>query len=131
MIGVDTNVFVRYLVPGDNSAQHEASRRLIGNCTAASPCFIAAGVLLETFWVLTRTFGYPIDRVAVSLQRALHTDGIVFEYGRAATVALSHPRDFADTFIAAGAMEAGAYPIYTFDRRASRQIEGMERLTHE
>jgi len=52
MIGVDTNVLVRYLVR-DDPAQFERARRLISReVDTREPVLVSLLVLLETEWVL-------------------------------------------------------------------------------
>ena len=51
MLGLDTNVLVRYLVR-DNEAQFERARRLIRRTAAAEGVFVSLLVLQETEWVL-------------------------------------------------------------------------------
>jgi len=52
MLGVDTNVLVRYLIRDDQS-QYEKARRLIEReVSKGEPVLVSMLVLLETEWVL-------------------------------------------------------------------------------
>jgi predicted nucleic-acid-binding protein len=52
MLGIDTNVLVRYLVR-DDQAQYEKARRLIDReLSKGEPVLVSLLVLLETEWVL-------------------------------------------------------------------------------
>src|SRR5438132_291341 len=70
MIGLDTNILVRLLVP-DEPAQTKQARHFVDlHCTRESPGFINCVVLAELVWVLTRVYGYgrlDIVRVVESL----------------------------------------------------------------
>ena len=64
MIAVDTNVVVRFLVAGDDPRQSaRATATLQGE-----PVFLARTVVLETAWVLRRSFGFDRARIAVALR---------------------------------------------------------------
>ena len=54
MLGIDTNVLVRFVVRNDES-QYEKVRRLIRRqLQACEPVFVSQLVMLETEWVLQR-----------------------------------------------------------------------------
>ena len=59
MLGLDTNVLVRFLVR-DHEAQFERARRLIKREVGAQEkVLISLMVLLETEWVLRSRYGLP------------------------------------------------------------------------
>src|SRR5688572_4290723 len=66
MIGVDTNVLVRLLVP-DHPAQSAAARSLFAKHKIA----IAHTVLLEAEWVLRRSFRFGRQEIASAFLRLL------------------------------------------------------------
>jgi len=56
MLGIDTNVLVRYLVR-DDEVQFEKARKLIKREVLAGRCvFVNQLVLMETEWVVVRRF---------------------------------------------------------------------------
>ena len=63
MLGVDTNVIVRYLV-GDHPRQSAKARELINT----QDVFVSATVLLEAEWVLRSVYGYAKDQIAKALR---------------------------------------------------------------
>lgn len=57
MIGLDTNVLVRYLAQDDVHQSALATRLIENGLNAASPGFISLVVLVELCWVLKRLYG--------------------------------------------------------------------------
>ena len=51
MIGVDTNVLVRYIVQDDPEQTDAAVRLIEDQCTAQSPGYVSVPVLMELVWV--------------------------------------------------------------------------------
>ena len=124
MIGLDTNVLVRFLV-GDDAEQSRAARRLIeSRCTAESPCWINRIVLCELVWVLEGAYGYDREAIAEVLEHLLHTAELEFDDVETVWKALRAYRDrgldFADALIVLGNLKAGCEETFTFDKEMSR-----------
>ena len=130
MIGLDTNVLVRFLVQ-DDPQQGALATRLMDELTAQMPGFVGREVLVELVWVLERAYGYGRAEVASALEGLLVAPEIRLEEHDDVGAALHRYRaggaGFADLLIAAAARRAGASRVVTFDRRAAR-IEGVELL---
>lgn len=129
MIGLDTNVIVRYLVR-DDAEQTVAATELIEGLSDEEPGFVSLPVVVELYWVLTRR--YEIDRAgAVAAVRGLvEASELVMERPGIVVRALRRAgagADLADALIADLALDAGCRVTMTFDRRASRGV-GMELL---
>jgi predicted nucleic-acid-binding protein len=130
VIGIDTNILVRFLVD-DEPSQNLAARRFLGERTAEAPAYVSAVVVAETVWILNRRLKYPMAVIAELLQNLLATDGLVFEYTEELDALLSDtgPKaDLADYLIAWGAQRAGCARIMTFDTKAATRVPGMELL---
>jgi predicted nucleic-acid-binding protein len=130
MIGIDTNVLVRFLVK-DDPVQNFAAQRYLEARTADSPAYVSAVVLAETTWILNRRLKYPMPVVAELLQNLLATESLVFEYTEELDALLSEegPKaDLADYLIAWAAQRAGCTSIKTFDQKAASRVPGMELL---
>lgn len=56
MIGLDTNVLVRYLAQDDSQQSALAVKLIEGACSEKNPAFINHIVLCETAWVLERCY---------------------------------------------------------------------------
>ena len=126
MIGVDTNVLVRYLVR-DDAEQASAVRVLLEALTPEVPGFICREVAVELVWVLDRAYGFSRVQISDVLVELITTDSLVVEaaddMARAAFGFRQGGPDFSDLMILAAAEREGARPLHTFDRRLA-QVEG-------
>ena len=128
MIGLDTNVLVRYFVKDDP----EQTRRAVGlihALTPTEPGFVGLAVLVELIWVITRRYRMKRDAISQTLAILLTSREIVVEQSDTVRAALQFHRSgnagFADCLIAASAKAAGCSQTVTFDRIAARDA-GME-----
>lgn len=123
MIGLDTNILVRFLVQ-DDPKQSEAARSLLARCSAREPAFVGREALIETVWVLESAYGFGPETVAPAILGLLEAEEIVVEAAEDAVVAVeaygAGMADFADHMIVAAARRAGCATLYTFDRKAAR-----------
>jgi len=121
MIGLDTNVLVRYLTQDDPDQAERASRLIEGRCTSATPGRITQIVLCELVWVLQRAYGYSKPHIIEVLDRMLVTAELRIEQESLARQALdayrSGPADFSDYLIALSNQSAGCKATYSFDTR--------------
>ena len=124
MIGLDTNVLVRYIVQ-DDAEQAEAAERLIeGRCTAQSPGYVGIPVLAELVWVLVSAYRYERPLVASVIRQLLRTAEFLVENRESAWSALREfeagGADFADCLIGHRNRAQGCELTFTFDRSAAR-----------
>lgn len=123
MIAVDANILLRYLLR-DQPEQAQAAQALLDGLTADEPGFICREVVLETVWVMQRTYKSPRRAIAVALLELMARENLVFEAANDTARALLLYRrtnaDFSDLLILAAARRAGANPLYTFDQRLAR-----------
>lgn len=122
MIGLDTNVVVRYLVQ-DDEEQSAAATALIDGFDGADQGYLSLVTVIETYWVLRRAYRVSADRCADLLEGLVNArelridrDAIV----RAAIPATRGGLDFADCVIAELGRAAGCESTVSFDRRAAR-----------
>lgn len=79
MLGIDTNVLVRFLVR-DDEAQFERARRLIKREIAAGRrVFVSQLVLMEAEWVLRSRYGLSKSRIAGAFSGLLDATDVGFE----------------------------------------------------
>jgi predicted nucleic-acid-binding protein len=124
MIGLDTNVLVRYLVQDDPVASPKATAILEKQLSEETPGFVSVVVTVEMFWVLESYYDFAPFDIAAALARLLAANHIVFEdeqevFGALAVIQ-EGTGDFADALIAALAHRAGCSQMLTFDRKALR-----------
>jgi len=130
VIGIDTNVIVRFLAQ-DDPTQSPIATRFFSKLTTDRPGFISSVVLAEVSWVLTRAYKASRDEVQEAVEGLLRSAEIVVENAEAAYRALALYREarsleFADALIAETAKLAGADETVTFDKTAA--AEGGMRL---
>ena len=128
MIGVDTNVLVRYFVR-DDPHQTQAADELLDALSSEKPGWICLIVLVELVWALR--FPYRIERAKIvgTIEALLRARDVVLEQEATVRQALSLFRksnaDFADCLISLSARAAGCSETVTFDKIAARDA-GME-----
>ena len=124
MLGVDTNVLVRFLVR-DDEAQFEKARKLIKREVASGHrVFVSQLVLLETEWVLRSRFSLPKSQIIEAISGLLDATDVRFEDEPAIEEALfiwkENNADFADCLIGAQNRRLGCRATATFDVKAAR-----------
>jgi len=128
VIGLDTNVIVRYLAQDDPIQSPKATRLFERILTEKKPGFISVVAISETTWVLERAYHLSGSEIAAALEAILQTDVLVVECEQgvfAATIALKDGRgSFADALIGALGAKAGCSHTLTFDQKAAR-LEGF------
>ena len=122
MLGVDTNVLVRYLTRDDKS-QYEKARRLIDREVAkGEPVLVSLLVLLESEWVLRSRYELAKADIVTAFSALLDTADLAFEDEPSVENAVyswkDSAADFADCLIEARNRRLGCRATATFDSRA-------------
>ncbi len=122
MIGLDTNVLVRYLTQDDPVQSPKATEVIERRLTERNPGYVSIVAMVETAWVLDRAYGLPAYEIARAIERMLQIDVLVIENEEevfTAMVALKEGQgSFADALIAALGARAGCTNTLTFDQGA-------------
>ena len=123
MIGLDTNVLVRYLVQDDPGQSRKAAQVIAKRCTRDDPGFVNRIVLCELVWVLESAYGYSKDTIVVVLEKLLRTSQLKIEDMQSAWIAFrmyqKGKADFADCLLGATNRIGGCNETVTFDQAAS------------
>jgi len=124
MLGIDTNVLVRFLVRDDDT-QFEKARKLIKREVAAGRrVFINQLVLMETEWVLRSRYAVPKNQIIEAISGLLNATDVQFEDEPAIEEALfiwkDSTADFADCLIGAKNRRMGCRATATFDVKAAK-----------
>lgn len=124
MLGIDTNVLVRFLVQ-DDDAQFEKARKLIKREVAAGRrVFINQLVLMETEWVLRSRYAVPKNQIIEAISGLLDSTDVKFEGEPVIEEALfiwkDGTADFADCLIGAKNRRLGCRATATFDAKAAK-----------
>lgn len=112
MIAVDTNILVRLLVADDES-QFKRVKRVM----AENDVLVLDTVLLETEWVLRKSYGLGVAQVAGALRAIVQLERVHCEDAQAllkAIDAFEQGMDFADAIHLAQAKDADRF--VTFDK---------------
>jgi predicted nucleic-acid-binding protein len=129
MIGLDTNILVRYLAQ-DDAVQSSKSQQIIERqLSEDNPGFISVVVMVETVWVLDRAYKLNALEIAEAVEGILQTEVLVVEKEQEVFTAMTMLRQglgsFADALIAQLGSRAGCSKTLTFDRKAAR-LPGFE-----
>jgi predicted nucleic-acid-binding protein len=122
MLGVDTNVLVRYLIR-DDQPQYERARHLINREVAkGEPVLVSLLVLLETEWVLRSRYEMAKADIVTAFSAMLDTADLNFEDEPSIETAVyswkESTADLADCLIEARNRRLGCRATATFDGRA-------------
>ena len=122
MIGLDTNVLVRY-VTHDDPTQSAAATRLMNSLSFDSPGFLSLIVMAEFVWVLAISYHHQRKEIEQVLENLLRTRELVIERADLVSQALRMFRggraDFADCLIERCGRAAGCEHTLTFDLKAA------------
>lgn len=118
MIGLDTNVIVRYLTHDDENQWQQASDLI----ESGQLCFVANIVLCELVWVLRgNPYKFGKDEILDTLEMMLQSGIFEFENRSIVYQALQRTKqgsgDFSDYLIGAIAQQAGCQETVTFDQK--------------
>ena len=124
MIGIDTNVLVRFIVQDDAAQAALAADVLERRCTVENLGYVNLVVLCELAWVLAAAYGYSRAQVALALRQVLVTQCLEVQEHALAWAAVEDyaagAADFADFIIGRLNQARGVETTVTFDRRAAR-----------
>ena len=123
MIGLDTNVLVRYIMQ-DDVKQSALATRLVDALSAESRGFVPLVSVIELFWVMSSAYELDRDQLAEVVESLLRTKELVIERAEIVWKALRIFRaanvDFADCLIERSAAAVGCEKTMTFDRAAAK-----------
>lgn len=121
MIGLDTNVLVRYIAQ-DDPRQSAKATKLISSLTAESPGFISQVSLIEMVWVMQSCYKASKPEVVAILETLLSTRELLVEHTETAIKALkifeASKADFSDCLAERSANNAGCLYSVSFDTHA-------------
>lgn len=131
MIGVDTNVLVRYLTQDDPRQSAIATRFIEARLSEENPGFVSAVTLCEIAWVLAVSYGADRKRIRQTVESLLTTKQLVIEGAELVWKALRTSEggqgDFSDALIGQIAAAHGCERTVTFDRAAGK-LAGFDML---
>ena len=123
VIGLDTNVLVRYIMQ-DDVKQAALATRLIERLNGDAPGYISIVTIVELCWVLESGFALSRTQIVGVYQGLMSVDA--FKIDRVSVVAAAiraygdGKADFADYLIERLSVLAGCKQTVTFDRAAAK-----------
>ncbi|MEY4589629.1 MAG: hypothetical protein RL497_1705 [Pseudomonadota bacterium] len=122
MIGLDTNVLVRYIAQDDPKQSAQASD-IIGALSTTNPGYITLIGLVELVWVMKSCYGASKPEMVAILDKILRTQELTIENAATALQALqlfsTTQADFSDCLIERSSAVAGCSQTFTFDKNAA------------
>jgi predicted nucleic-acid-binding protein len=123
MIGLDTNVLVRYLAQ-DDAVQSSKASVLVESLTADDPGYVTQVALIEVVWVLSSLYAAERGDTSKIVETILRTRELVVESSETVWKALrlfsSSKADFADCLIERACHDAKCEYTATFDAKAAK-----------
>lgn len=123
MIGLDTNVLVRYIMQDDVKQSLKAAK-LLESLTVEEPGFVSLVSVVELGWVLSSCYDLDRQQMTHALELLLRTKAVVIdradEVMKALRVFKASSADFADCLIERTAASAGCAKTMTFDVGAAK-----------
>ncbi|WP_186115599.1 PIN domain-containing protein [Burkholderia gladioli] len=128
MIGLDTNVLVRYFAQ-DDPVQSKKATHLMESLSAERPGYVSQVTLVEVVWVLGRCYGVERQQMKDIIDSMVGTKELIVEAADTVRKALrvfaaSAKTDFADCLIERSGFVVGCEHTATFDVTASK-LAGM------
>jgi len=121
MIGLDTNVIVRFITH-DDPAQTTAAIKLMHSLSPASPGFVSLVAIAELSWVLRSLYSLERREMELVLENLLRSDSLVVERSEIVWQALrkfkSSNAGFSDCLVERCGNAAECTYTLTFDKRA-------------
>ena len=123
MIGLDTNVVIRYLVQDDKKQSAAATRFIENALTTDAPGYINHISLCEIVWVLQRCYGVTKPQVREIIEGLLTTKQLNVENVESTWKALraydENSANLCDALIGQVNIHSGCEYTVTFDKKAA------------
>ena len=127
MVGLDTNVLVRYLAQDEAKQSASATRFIESQLSERSQGFISLVVLVELCWVMERIYSATTEEIGAMVNDLLAMPVLHLQQREAVREAAhrlltqkTKATGFADLLIAQVALDQGCTSIVSFDRGAVR-----------
>jgi len=132
VIGLDTNVVVRYLAQDDAKQSASATRFIERTLSPENPGYITSITLCEIVWVLAECYGADRARLRAVIEGLLSARQLTVEESEVVWRALrtwdASSADFSDALIGEVVAARGGGKTVTFDRAAAK-LPGFELLS--
>jgi predicted nucleic-acid-binding protein len=130
MIGLDTNVLLRYLTQDDPPQSHRATEIVERRLTEQEPGFVSLVSLLEVVWVLKNLFKRSRQEIANDIEMLLAADTLEVQNEQEVYTAVVALRNgvgtFEDALIGSLGIWRGCSATLTFDEEAAKRLHGFQ-----
>jgi predicted nucleic-acid-binding protein len=124
VIGLDTNVIVRYVTQDDARQSAAASKLFERELTNERPGFVGLITLCEVAWVLAECYDADKVRIAEVIEALLGSRQLLVEESEVVWKALraweKSSADFADVLVGQILVARGCEKVVTFDKAAAK-----------
>jgi predicted nucleic-acid-binding protein len=124
VIGLDTNVLIRYLAQDEPRQSAAATRLMEKTLSPENPGFVTLVTLCEVAWVLAGPYGSDKGRIHAVIEALLGTRQVEVESAELVWKALraweGSPADFSDALIGEVCAAKGARAVVTLDKAAAK-----------
>jgi len=124
LIGLDTNVLIRYLVQDDKVQSAKATKFIEKKLSDKEPGFINYVVLIETAWVLESCYETNKQSIIKVIHQLASTKQIVLQNTEIVLKSLrlyeSNNIDYADALLSTINIELGCATTISFDKKACK-----------
>ena len=125
MIGVDTNILLRFALQDDRTQSPSAVDFLRNDDRFGAPALICPVALVEFVWTMRRQQGFTKQRLLEILDEFTHSERVAYSDERLIISCVEQWRagsaDLPDYLIAALNLQAGATTTVTFDETAAEE----------
>ncbi len=129
MIGLDTNVLLRYLAQDDPAQSLRATEIVTRRLTEQEPGFVSLVAILEVAWVLRSLYKRSRQEIADDIEMMLAADTLEVQNEQEvydAVVALRNGTGtFEDALIGSLGIWRGCSATLTFDENAAQRLQGF------
>ncbi len=126
MIGLDTNVILRYVMQDDPKQAEVVNRVFENDISETNPAFIGSVVLVETCWTLKSFYKVESTGILEMIENFLIAPELSLENRELTWQALQHAKggsvDFVDALIGCISVAHGCDFTLTFDKKASNGV---------
>jgi predicted nucleic-acid-binding protein len=130
MIGLDTNVLLRYLVQDDPRHSPRATEIIEQRLTDQQPGFVSLVCILEVVWVLRGLFKRSRQQIANDIEMLLAADTLEVQNEQEVYYAVVSLRNgigtFEDALIGSLGVWRGCSATLTFDEDAAKRLHGFQ-----
>ena len=130
MIGLDTNLLLRYLAQDDPTQSRRATEIIEHRLTEQEPGFVSLVCILEVVWVLKSLFKRSPQQIANDIEMLLAADTLDVQNEQevySAVVALRNGTGtFEDALIGSLGIWRGCSATLTFDEDAAKRLHGFQ-----